>query len=110
MALTEIATVSLLPKQPLLIWTGDAQQTPGGIARTAPNARRPRQQLLAKCHGLRDNRKYYMPSHLATAMIRLLGDTAYRQCRAQSGQGDPREGGEYPPDLQGNLNLLTMLR
>lgn len=34
----EIATISLLKQQPLLIWTGDAQQTPGGIARTAPNA------------------------------------------------------------------------
>ena len=31
----EIATVSLLKQQPLILWTGDAQQTPGGIARTA---------------------------------------------------------------------------
>ena len=48
----EIATISLLKQQPLLLWTGDAQQTPGGIARTAPNVKRSRQLLLAKRHGL----------------------------------------------------------
>ena len=37
----EIATISLLKQQPLILWTGDAQQTPGGIARTAPNAPAP---------------------------------------------------------------------
>ena len=38
----EIAAISLLKQQPLVLWTGDAQQTPGGIARTAPNAKRSR--------------------------------------------------------------------
>ena len=47
----EIATISLLKQQPLILWTGDAQQTPGGIARTAPNAKRSRQLLLAKNTG-----------------------------------------------------------
>ena len=61
----EIATISLLKQQPLVLWTGDAQQTPGGIARTAPNAKRSRQLLLAKKHGLRSDRNYYMPSNLA---------------------------------------------
>ena len=51
----EIATISLLKQQPLILWTGDAQQTPGGIARTAPNAKRSRQLLLAKKHGLRSD-------------------------------------------------------
>ena len=50
----EIATISLLKQQPLLLWTGDAQQTPGGIARTA----RSHQLLLAKKHGLRSDRNY----------------------------------------------------
>ena len=72
----EIATISLLKQQPLLFWTGDAQQSPGGIARTAPNAKRSRKLLLAKRHGLRGNRTYSMPSNLAEAMARLLGDTA----------------------------------
>ena len=72
----EIATISLLKQQPLVLWTGDAQQTPGGIARTAPNAKRSRQLLLAKKHGLRSDRNYYMPSNLAEAMIRLLDDSS----------------------------------
>ena len=32
----EIATISLLKQQPLILWTGDAQQTPGGIACVQP--------------------------------------------------------------------------
>ena len=72
----EIATISLLKQQPLILWTGDAQQTPGGIARTAPNAKRLRKLLLAKRHGLRSNRTYFMPSNLAEAMVKLLEDTA----------------------------------
>ena len=67
----EIAVLSLLREQPLVLWTGDSQQTPGGIARTAPNAKRSRQILLAKKHGLRSDRSYYMPSTLAEAMVRL---------------------------------------
>jgi len=68
----EIAVISLLRQQPLVLWTGDSEQTPGGIAQTAPNAKRSRQLLLAKKHGLRSDRNYYMPSNLADAMIRLF--------------------------------------
>ena len=46
----EIATISLLRNQPLILWTGDAQQTPGGLARAAPNPKRFRQLLLPKQH------------------------------------------------------------
>ena len=72
----EIAVISLLKQQPLVLWTGDSQQTPGGIAQAAPNAKRSRQLLLAKKHGLRSNRNYYMPSNLAEAMIRLLDNSS----------------------------------
>ena len=72
----EIATISLLRTQPLVLWTGDAQQTPGGLARAAPNAKRFRQLLLAKQHGLGSNRKYFMPSTLAEAMAKLLENTS----------------------------------
>ena len=72
----EIAVISLLKQQPLVLWTGDSQQTPGGIAQAAPNAKRSRQLLLAKKHGLRSNRNYYMPSNLAEAMIRLLDSSS----------------------------------
>ena len=68
----EIAVLSLLKQQPLVLWTGDSQQTPGGIAQAAPNAKRSRQLLLAKKHGLRSDWNYFMPSNLAEAMIRLL--------------------------------------
>ena len=68
----EIAVISLLRQQPLVLWTGDSEQTPGGIDRAAPNAKRSRQLLLAKKHGLRSDRNYYMPSNLADAMIRLF--------------------------------------
>ena len=68
----EIAVISLLKQQPLVLWTGDSQQTPGGIAQAAPNAKRSRQLLLAKKHGLRSDRNYFMTSNLAEAMIRLL--------------------------------------
>ena len=68
----EIAVISLLKQQPLVIWTGDSQQTPGGIAQAAPNAKRSRQLLLAKKHGLQSDRNYFMTSNLAEAMIKLL--------------------------------------
>ena len=32
----EIATISLLKQQPLILWTGDAQQTPGGNCPNSP--------------------------------------------------------------------------
>ena len=72
----EIAVISLLTQQPLVLWTGDSEQTPGGIDRAARNAKRSRQLLLAKKHGLRSDRNYYMPAHLADAMIRLLDGSA----------------------------------
>ena len=68
----EIAVISLLKQQPLVLWTGDSEQTPGGIDRAARNAKRSRQLLLSKKHGLRSDRHYYMPANLADAMIRLL--------------------------------------
>ena len=59
-----------------MLWTGDSQQTPGGIAQAAPNAKRSRQLLLAKKHGLRSDRNYYMPSNLAEAMIKLFDNSS----------------------------------
>ena len=53
-----------------------SEQTPGGIDRAARNAKRSRQLLLAKKHGLRSDRNYYMPANLADAMIRLLDGSA----------------------------------
>ena len=72
----EIAVISLLRQQPLVLWTGDSEQTPGGIDRAARHAKRPRQLLLSKKHGLRRDRNYYMPANLADAIIRLLDGSA----------------------------------
>ena len=36
----EIITISLLWTQPLILWIEDAQQTPQGLARAVPNAKR----------------------------------------------------------------------
>ena len=72
----EIAMISLLKQQPLIVWTGDSQQTPGGIARAAPNAKRSRQLLLAKKHGLRSDKNYYTPYTLADAMESLLSSSS----------------------------------
>ena len=72
----EIAVISLLRQQPLVLWTGDSEQTPGGIDRAARNAKRSRQLLLSKKHGLRSDRNYYMPANLADAIIRLLDGSA----------------------------------
>ena len=78
----EIAVISLLQQQPLIIWTWDAEQTPGGIARTAPNAKRSRQLLLAKKHGLRSARKYCTPATLANAMTAILSSSSNDQLAA----------------------------
>ena len=51
----EIAVISLLKQQPLVLWTGDSQQTPGGIAQEispAPVGQKTRitQRGIILCH------------------------------------------------------------
>jgi len=72
----EIAIINLMRQQSLVLWTGDSEQTPGGIDRAARNAKPSRQLLLSKKHGLRSDRNYYMPANLADAMIRLLDSSS----------------------------------
>ena len=102
--------ISLLKQQPLIVWTGDSQQTPGGIARAAPNAKRSRQLLLAKKHGLRSDKNYYMPSTLADAMRGLLNSSSNDSLIALAGilhAGDNKLGkvwtDELPPGPLENL-------
>ena len=99
----EIAVISLLQQQPLIIWTGDAEQTPGGIARTAPNAKRSRQLLLAKKHGLRSARQYFTPATLANAMTILLSNSSNSQLVALAdtiNKGEHTLGQMWTEDLQ----------
>ena len=68
----EIAAISLLKQQPLVLWTGDAQQA-------VLRARRQMPKDLDSCclqRSLRSDRNSYMPSNLAEAMIRLLDDSS----------------------------------
>ena len=68
----EIAVISLLKQQPLVLWTGDSQQTPGGIAQAAPNAKRSRQLLLAQKTRITQRQKLFHTFQPSKAMIRLL--------------------------------------
>ena len=109
----EIAVISLLKQQPLVIWTGDSQQTPGGIAQAAPNAKRSRQLLLAKKHGLRSDRNYFMPSNLAEAMIKLLDHSSNEGLAILSqvlGKGEHVLGNLWTDQLtqQAALDLRTL--
>ena len=99
----EIAVISLLQQQLLIIWTGNAEQTPGGIARTAPNAKRSRQLLLAKKHGLRSARQYFTPATLANAMTTILSSSSSSQLAALADTIDKGEhslGQMWTEDLQ----------
>ena len=109
----EIAVISLLRQQPLVIWTGDSQQTPGGIAQAAPNAKRSRQLLLAKKHGLRSDRNYFMPSNLAEAMIKLFNHSSNEGLAILSqvlGKGEHVLGNLWTDQLtqQAALDLRTL--
>ena len=107
-----IAVISLL-KQQLSSWTGDSQQTPGGIAQAAPNAKRSRQLLLAKKHGLRSDRNYFMPSNVAEAMIKLLNHSSNEGLAILSqvlGKGEHALGNLWTDQLtqQAALDLRTV--
>ena len=106
----EIAVISLLKQQPLIVWTGDSQQTPGGIARAAPNAKRSRQLLLAKKHSLRSDKNYHTPYTLADAMRSLLSSSSNDSLIALADilhAGDNKLGkvwtDKLPPEPSGDL-------
>ena len=110
----EIAVISLLKQQPLIVWTGDSQQTPGGIARAAPNAKRSRQLLLAKKHGLRSDKNYYTPYTLADAMRSLLNSSSNDSLLALADilhSGDNKLGkvwtDELPPESSRDLQTTN---
>ena len=107
-----IAVISLLKQQPSS-WTGDSQQTPGGIAQAAPNAKRSRQLLLAKKHGLRSDRNYFMPSNVAEAMIKLFNRSSNEGLAILSqvlGKGEHALGNLWTDQLtqQAALDLRTV--
>ena len=70
----EVTAIAMLPPTSFLLWTGDAQQTPGGIAKGDTQFARSRQQLMSRRHALRCPQKELTPHKLHTALLNHLAD------------------------------------
>ena len=68
----EVTTVALLPPTCLVVWMGDAQQTPGGIAKGQDQFAISRKQLMMRKHGLRCPQTDVTPHSLSTVLCALL--------------------------------------
>ena len=70
----EVTAIAMLPPTSFILWTGDAQQTPGGIAKGDTQFARSRQQLMSRRHALRCPQKELTPHKLHTALLNHLAD------------------------------------
>ena len=68
----EVTTVAMLPPTCLVVWMGDAQQTPGGIAKGQDQFAISRKQLMMRKHGLRCPQTDVTPQSLSTVLCALL--------------------------------------
>ena len=69
----KVTTIAMLPATCLVVWMGDAQQTPGGIAKGQDQFAISRRQLMMRKHGLRcPHQKYVTPHSLSTVLCALL--------------------------------------
>ena len=68
----EVTTVAMLPPTCLVVWMGDAQQTPGGIAKGHDQFAISRRQLMMRKHGLRCPQTDVAPHSLSTVLCALL--------------------------------------
>ena len=68
----EVTTIAMLPATSLVVWMGDAQQTPGGIAKGQDQFAISRRQLMMRKHGLRCPHKDVTPHSLSTVLCSLL--------------------------------------
>ena len=68
----EVTTVAMLPPTCLVVWMGDAQQTPGGIAKGQDQFAISRKQLMMRKHGLRCRQTDVTPHSLSTVLCALL--------------------------------------
>ena len=57
----EVTATAMLPPTSFVLWTGDAQQTPGGIAKGHNQYARSRQQLMSRRHALRCPQTEWIP-------------------------------------------------
>ena len=71
----EVTAIAMLPPTSFFIlWTEDAQQTPGGIAKGDTQYARSRQQLMSRRHALRCPQTELTPDKLHTALLTHLAD------------------------------------
>lgn len=70
----EVVTIAFLPRECFVIWTGDAKQTPGGVAKDDDAALRARKKLMVKPHGLRCPQMEVTPHSLHRVLVNLLQD------------------------------------
>ena len=68
----EVASVAMLPPTCLVVWTGDAQQTPGGIAKGPTQIAITRRQLISRKHALRCPQDEYTPHTLFQALMKMV--------------------------------------
>ena len=68
----KVASVAMLPSTCLVVWTGDAQQTPGGIAKGLSQIAITRRQLISRKHALRCPQDEYTPHTLFQALLNML--------------------------------------
>ena len=68
----EVASVAMLPPTCLVVWTGDAQQTPGGIAKGPSQIAIARRQLISRKHALRCPQDEYTPHTLFQALMKIV--------------------------------------
>ena len=68
----EVTTIAMLPPTCLVVWMGDAQQTPGGIAKGQDQFAISRKQLMMRKHGLRCPQTDVTPHSLSMVLCALL--------------------------------------
>ena len=70
----DVTAIAMLPPTSFILWSGDAQQTPGGLAKGDTQFARSRQQLMSRRHALRCPQKELTPHKLHTALLNHLAE------------------------------------
>ena len=99
----EVTAIAMLPPASFILWTGDAQQTPGGIAKGDNQYARSRQQLMSRRHALRCPQTELTPHKLHTALLTHLADVdllCVADFRAMFEVADANPGPIWVPDVE----------
>ena len=68
----KVALVAMLPPTCMVVWTEDAQQTPGGIAKGPSQIAITRRQVISRKHALRCPQNEYTPHTLFQALMKMV--------------------------------------